>query len=141
MSERIVNSLIFLSVSLLGTLLESSSTQVSPHMSARETSMPDHYHTSLQQEWKHYFNHLCALSISQQPLCDLLGPPFLNHAYELSPTQLRRSLAFVGPNHRLRRVTQDLISGSRKVHVGVIGTSISWGTGMIKVVCRSAGCA
>ncbi|GAX83233.1 hypothetical protein CEUSTIGMA_g10659.t1 [Chlamydomonas eustigma] len=126
---QLTSILVCIQSSLLIILSSLSSAQGSLHMTAAELDMPDHFRVSVQQEWNNYFSHLCAVSISQQTICDLLGPDLIYHAYELSPTQLRRSLAFVGPNHRLRRVTRDLISGSQMIHVGVIGTSISWGTG------------
>ena len=80
-------------------------------------------------EWQAYNSRLCALHIGQQQLCSLLGPSFLSHNYTLTPTQLKRASTFTGPNHRLRRVVRDLITGKAPISVGVIGTSISWGTG------------
>ncbi len=81
------------------------------------------------QEWQSYYGHLCSLHIGQQQLCSLLGPSFLDHNYTLTPTQLRRALTYMGPNQRLRRVVRDMITGRNAVNVGVIGTSVSWGTG------------
>jgi len=58
----------------------------------------------------------------------MLGP-VLHYNYSLSPTQLRRSHAHAGTPYRLRRVIRDLFTGQRPIHIGVIGTSVSWGTG------------
>jgi lysophospholipase L1-like esterase len=80
------------------------------------------------QEWRTYYEHLCSLAVAGQPLCGLLGP-LLQWKYSLTPTQLRRAAAHVGPNQRLRRVVRDLITGHAPVNVGVIGTSVSYGTG------------
>ena len=80
-------------------------------------------------EWQTYNSHLCSIHIGQQQLCSLLGPSFLSHNYTLTPTQLKRALTYIGPNHRLRRVVRDMITGKVQVRVGVIGTSVSWGTG------------
>ncbi|KAG1663229.1 hypothetical protein FOA52_004430 [Chlamydomonas sp. UWO 241] len=81
-----------------------------------------------QAEWRAYYEHLCSLHVAGQPLCGLLGP-LLQWNYSLTPTQLRRAAAHVGPNQRLRRVVRDLITGHAPVNVGVIGTSVSYGTG------------
>ena len=79
--------------------------------------------------WQAYHKNLCALHIGQQQLCSLLGASFLAHDYVLTPTQLKRALTYLGPNQRLRRVVRDMITGRGTVNVGVIGTSVSWGTG------------
>jgi len=79
-------------------------------------------------EWKAYYHHLCGLSIAGQPLCGLLTH-LIQWKFSLTPTQLRRAAAHVGPNHRLRRVVRDLITGHAQVNIGVIGTSVSFGTG------------
>ena len=54
------------------------------------------------------------------------------HNFTLTPTQLKRGLAHLGANHKLRRVLRDLKSGKANVSIGVIGTSVSWGTGASK---------
>eukprot|EP00775_Hariotina_reticulata_P005681 gene5681-5919_t len=58
--------------------------------------------------------------------------PLWNHTYHLPMAQLQRSLVYVGPNHRLRRVIRGLQQG-RTVKVGVIGGSISHGAKASKI--------
>lgn len=83
---------------------------------------------TMQDEWKGYYDHICALHISGQSLCGLVGP-LMQWKFELAPTQLKRATAHVGPNQRLRRVVRDLLTGRSPINVGVIGTSVSFGTG------------
>ncbi len=61
-------------------------------------------------------------------LCKLLGP-LLDHNFSLTPTQLQRGIAHMGANHRLRRAVRDMRKGEKTLNVGVIGTSVSFGTG------------
>lgn len=52
--------------------------------------------------------------------------PLWHHTFNLPMSQLQRSLVYVGPNARLRRVLRGLAAG-QATKVGVIGGSISHG--------------
>jgi hypothetical protein len=58
--------------------------------------------------------------------------PLWNHTFHLPMAQLQRSLVYVGPNHRLRKVIWGLQQG-RTTKVGVIGGSISHGAKASKI--------
>ncbi len=47
--------------------------------------------------------------------------------YELPPVQIAKSLVYLGPNYRLRRVVHDLMRGGKTIRVGAIGGSITHG--------------
>ncbi len=83
---------------------------------------------SVHAEWGQYFTHLCSLHVGNQGLCPLLGP-LLQYNFSLTPTQLRQGATYIGPNRRLRRVVRDLFTGHANVSIGVIGTSVAYGTG------------
>ncbi len=86
---------------------------------------PSHGH-----EWNEYRTNLCALHLHQQSACSLMPKPLMEHVFSLTPTQLRRGMAYVGPNHRMRRMVRDMVTGTGpELNIGVIGTSVSWGTG------------
>ena len=78
--------------------------------------------------WADYTAQLEAVQIASQPLQTSLGP-LAKYPFSLSPTQLQRSFISSGNNPRLRRIVQRLLTGRKHVKVGVIGTSVSWGTG------------
>lgn len=58
--------------------------------------------------------------------------PLWNYTFTLPLPQLQRSMVYVGPNHRLRRVLLGLQQG-QTTRVGVIGGSISHGAKASKI--------
>lgn len=89
-----------------------------------------HVEYSPHAEWATYRSNLCSLHVGQQQLCSILGP-LLHYNFSLTPHQLRRGAPIVGPNQRLRRVVRDLFTGKNNISIGVIGTSVSYGTGEV----------
>ena len=84
----------------------------------------------LPDDWQRYTKQLLGIKIDHQPIEKLLGP-LLRHKYSLQLAQVRRSTGYVGSNSRLRRVVLDLLTGQHEVKIGVVGGSISWGTGAV----------
>ena len=81
-----------------------------------------------EQIWGAYYHQLQRSRVNNQSLLDLLGP-LMHYKHDLPLKQLRKSLAYKGSGSRLRHVLHQLITGNGTVKVGVVGTSISWGTG------------
>ena len=81
-----------------------------------------------EQIWGAYYHQLQRSRVNNQSLLDLLGP-LMHYKHDLPLKQLRKSLAYKGSGSRLRHVLHKLITGNGTVKVGVVGTSISWGTG------------
>ncbi|KAI8475674.1 MAG: hypothetical protein J3K34DRAFT_27974 [Monoraphidium minutum] len=81
--------------------------------------------------WHKQLHQTAQIVVNGQRMGDLLGP-VLKHTYELPPTQVQRSLVYLGPNARLRRVVHDLIVG-RPVRVGAVGGSITHGAKASKI--------
>jgi len=53
-------------------------------------------------QWRHQHHRLATIMVHEHRLSDLLGP-ILDHAYELPPSQVQKSLVYMGPNHRCGR--------------------------------------
>lgn len=83
---------------------------------------------SLDDLWGSYYKSLGGVAFSGRTVSSLLGP-LLEYKYSLTPTQLRNAVVFSGYKPRLRRIVWNLLTGRKHVKIGVIGTSVSWGTG------------
>lgn len=83
---------------------------------------------ALAKLWAEHEQQLGRIQVDGQPLTELMGP-IARYPFSLHPIQLRRSLFNFGSKARLRRVVSDLFTGRKHVKIGVIGTSVSWGTG------------
>ena len=95
---------------------------------ANETALLIHEAHEKEQTWNAYYHQLQKSRVDNQSLLDLLGP-LMHYKHDLPLKQLRKSLAYKGSGSRLRHVLHKLITGNGTVKVGVVGTSISWGTG------------
>lgn len=83
------------------------------------------------KHWHHHLHSLSALQLNEQRMGDLLGP-VLRYKYDLPPVQVQKSLVYLGPNHRLRRVVHDLMVG-KTIRVGAVGGSITHGAAASKI--------
>ncbi|GBF94284.1 SGNH hydrolase, partial [Raphidocelis subcapitata] len=83
------------------------------------------------EQWHGRLHRLAALRVDDFSVADLLGP-VLRHRYELPPTQVKKSLVYLGANQRLRRVVHDLLVG-RPISIGAIGGSITHGAKASKI--------
>ncbi|KAG1667238.1 hypothetical protein FOA52_009803 [Chlamydomonas sp. UWO 241] len=80
------------------------------------------------EEWRAYFHSLNSIVVHNQRMSNLMGP-ILNYSFSIPEVQLRKGMVYTGSNARLRRVVRDLITGKRQVRIGVVGGSVTWGTG------------
>jgi hypothetical protein len=87
-----------------------------------EETLPD------EQPWSAY-DRLKQVKVGPVSVGDSLKP-LLTHSFSLSRPQMQRSLSYLGPHQRLRRVIDQMLKGGdRPIKVGVVGGSISYGHG------------
>lgn len=127
----LVVCVLFSSVLLLSALSGEQFTTYQLHLSVAKEA--------LSRGWQRNFNRLAGIHWDLRHGSGLLPNetqiqlrPLWNHTFHLPMAQLQRSLVYVGPNHRLRRVIRGLQQG-RTVKVGVIGGSISHGAKASKI--------
>lgn len=83
--------------------------------------------------WRSWHADMARIRMDGQPL---LTPDVMpaQYAWTLNPAQLQRAFVSRAKGPRLRRVVHRLMRG-RPVKLGVIGTSVSWGTGGWEAQC------
>jgi hypothetical protein len=94
---------------------------------------------ALNRGWQRNFHRLAGMHWDIRHAAGILPnetrsqlSPLWNYTFTLPQSQLQRSLVYIGPNHRLRRVLLGLQQG-QPTKVGVIGGSISHGASASKI--------
>jgi hypothetical protein len=94
---------------------------------------------TLNRGWQRNFHRLAGMHWDIRHAAGILPnetrsqlAPLWNYTFTLPQSQLQRSLVYIGPNHRLRRVLLGLQQG-QLTKVGVIGGSISHGASASKI--------
>eukprot|EP00882_Tetradesmus_deserticola_P024565 GHRQ01026858.1.p1 GENE.GHRQ01026858.1~~GHRQ01026858.1.p1 ORF type:complete len:286 (+),score=111.91 GHRQ01026858.1:135-992(+) len=94
---------------------------------------------TLNRGWQRNFHRLAGMHWDIRHAAGILPnetrsqlAPLWNYTFTLPQSQLQRSLVYIGPNHRLRRVLLGLQQG-QPAKVGVIGGSISHGASASKI--------
>ncbi|WIA28011.1 hypothetical protein OEZ86_010599 [Tetradesmus obliquus] len=94
---------------------------------------------TLNRGWQRNFHRLAGMHWDIRHAAGMLPnetrsqlAPLWNYTFSLPQPQLQRSLVYIGPNHRLRRVLLGLQQG-QPTKVGVIGGSISHGASASKI--------
>mmetsp|Transcript_18065 Transcript_18065/g.30923 ORF Transcript_18065/g.30923 Transcript_18065/m.30923 type:complete len:541 (-) Transcript_18065:362-1984(-) len=83
----------------------------------------------IREAWNQWHGQLANIQLDGRPLLFDVHPD--RYGWSLTPAQLKRALVTQVKGSRLRRLVRNLLTG-KPVKLGVIGTSVSWGTGPSK---------
>ncbi|GAX81959.1 hypothetical protein CEUSTIGMA_g9387.t1 [Chlamydomonas eustigma] len=96
------------------------------------SSLPAVSNPNARSAWQSYLHRLNRIQIRNQRASSLLSPFIAQYEFKTPEVQLRRGLVYTGFNHRLRTAVKRGME-RKQLSIGVIGGSISFGTGTSKV--------